>query len=548
MPKKKPTWKSDIARNETDALLDDLEKRIKKEYSKAYEEIKAKADNYFQKFSEADAEKLAQLKANEITEQQYLQWRANQMLSDKRYKELLDTISRDCVNADKLAMQMVNDMLPDVFALNANYAAFQLEQMTGIDTNFTLYDKKAASLLMKSDPDLLPIKSTLKIPEDLRWNKRKLDSAILQGVLQGNSIPDIADRLQNVIGMDSNSAIRSARTMTTSAENAGRYDSYEHAADAGIPVKVMWMATPDDRTRESHRELDGEEIELGGTFKNGCKFPGDPAGEPEEVYNCRCRLQRIVPGSFFASKFHKERENTTIEGMSYEEWKRSKQEVPEPQQTPAFHVVQGTDISSTWQRRPDQFDFEIDDVINAQGFDGLPTIVSADEFDKYVQEGGIYCQRVYGAEDKETLEEYQKMLYEGKWYVNCANGGSAYGQGMYCGTGMGELHETKALAGVMNAYADAQYNIIETFTLAKDANTISSHELGSKWIKLTTEEMARYGNDKGVYAASLGYDAITHCGRKEYAVILNRTACIFKEGTTIQGFEEIHDHWMSFRG
>ena len=324
MPKKKPTWESDIARNETDALLDDLEKRIKEEYSKAYEEIKAKADNYFQKFAEADEEKLAQLKANEITEQQYLQWRANQMLSDKRYKELLNTISRDCVNADKLAMQMVNDMLPDVFALNANYAAFQIEQMTGIDTNFTLYDKKAASLLMKSDPDLLPIKSTLKIAEDLRWNKRKLDSAILQGVLQGNSIPDIADRLQNVIGMDSNSAIRSARTMTTSAENAGRYDSYEHAAESGIPVKVMWMATPDDRTRESHRELDGEEIEVGGTFSNGCRYPGDPSGEPEEVYNCRCRLQRIVPGSFFSSRFYDQRHDTKIEGMSYEEWKRGK--------------------------------------------------------------------------------------------------------------------------------------------------------------------------------------------------------------------------------
>lgn len=338
MPKK-PTWKSDEARDETDALLDDLEKRIKKEYEQAYEEIKAKADNYFQKFAEADAEKLAQLKANEITEQQYAQWRASRMLTDKRYKDLLEELSRDCVNADKLAMQMVNDMLPDVFALNANYAAFQIEHDTGIDTAFSLYDKKAASLLMKSNPDLLPIKSTLKIAEDLRWNKRKLDSAILQGVLQGSSIPDIAERLQDVIGMDSNSAIRNARTMTTSAENAGRYDSYEHAADAGIPVKVMWMATPDDRTRESHREIDGEEIEMGGTFSNGCRYPGDPNGEPEEVYNCRCRLQRIVPGSFFSSKFHEERRNTTIEGMSYEQWKNAHNE-PEKVQAEKSKVLQ----------------------------------------------------------------------------------------------------------------------------------------------------------------------------------------------------------------
>lgn len=323
MPKN-PTWKSDIAREETDTLLGDLEERIKEEYSKAYEEIKAKADNYFKQFAEADAKKLAQLNANEITEQQYLQWRTSHMLSDKRYKDLLDTISHDCVNADKLAMSMVNNMLPDVFALNANYAAFQIEQMTGIDTNFTLYDKKAASLLMKSDPDLLPIKTTVKVPKDLRWNKRKLSSSILQGVLQGDSVPKIAERLQDVIGMDRSAAIRNARTMTTSAENAGRYDSYEHASEEGVPVKLMWMATPDDRTRESHRELDGEEVEVGEVFSNGCKFPGDPSGDPEEVYNCRCRVQRIVPGSFFSSRFYEQRRDTRIENMSYEEWKRGK--------------------------------------------------------------------------------------------------------------------------------------------------------------------------------------------------------------------------------
>ena len=324
MPKKKPTWESDTARKETDALLDELEKRIKDEYEKAYEGVKEKADAYFQKFAEADAKKLEELRANKITEEQYVKWRQGRIFTDKYYKDLLEELSHDCVNADKLAMQMVNDMLPDVFALNANYAAFQIEQMTSIDTNFTLYDKKAASLLMKSDPDLLPIKSTLKVAKDLRWNKQKLSSSILQGVLRGDSIPNISKRLQDVIGMDSAAAVRNARTMTTSAENAGRLDSYERASEQGIPVKQMWMATPDDRTRESHRELDGEEIEVGGVFSNGCRYPGDPAGEPEEVYNCRCRLQMVVPGSFFSSRFSEQRRDSKISGMSYEEWKKGK--------------------------------------------------------------------------------------------------------------------------------------------------------------------------------------------------------------------------------
>ena len=100
------------------------------------------------------------------------------------------------------------------------------------------------------------------------------------------------------------------------------------------------------------------------------------------------------------------------------------------------YVVQGKDITSTWKRRSDQFDFEIEDAINAQGFDGLPRVVSADEFEKYVQEAnggkGFIGQRAYGAPNGEILSEYKNELYEGKWYVDCSVGGCTEGQGMYC--------------------------------------------------------------------------------------------------------------------
>lgn len=102
----------------------------------------------------------------------------------------------------------------------------------------------------------------------------------------------------------------------------------------------------------------------------------------------------------------------------------------------AHHIAQGKDISKTWERRSDKFDFEIEDVINAQGFDGLPRVVSADEFEKYVQEAnegkGFIGQRAYGAPNGKILSEYKNELYEGKWYVDCSIGGCTEGQGMYC--------------------------------------------------------------------------------------------------------------------
>lgn len=98
-------------------------------------------------------------------------------------------------------------------------------------------------------------------------------------------------------------------------------------------------------------------------------------------------------------------------------------------------VAQGKDISSTWQRRSDEFSFAIDDAINAQGFDGKPKVVSAKEFEDAVKEAnggkGLVAQRTYSAADQETLDAYRRELYDGKWYVDCSEGGSAYGQGMY---------------------------------------------------------------------------------------------------------------------
>lgn len=119
--------------------------------------------------------------------------------------------------------------------------------------------------------------------------------------------------------------------------------------------------------------------------------------------------------------------------------------------TPKHKVVNGRDISTTWKRRSNKFDFEIEDVINAQGFDGKPRIVSAKEFDAAVKDSKFIAQRTYSAETKEILEAYRKQLYEGKWYVDCGTGGAQYGQGMYCAANYeGKL--TKGILEEMRGY------------------------------------------------------------------------------------------------
>lgn len=142
-------------------------------------------------------------------------------------------------------------------------------------------------------------------------------------------------------------------------------------------------------------------------------------------------------------------------------------------------IVQGDpNAVSTWKRRKDKFDFEIEDIINYQGFDGLPRLVDADEFDRIAKQSNFIAQRTYSASTKEILDSYRDQLYHGKWYVDCSVNGADQGQGMYC-AGDYSSKLTSAIKTEMKYYQD--YNktknkndlsYTETLTLDPSAKRI----------------------------------------------------------------------------
>jgi uncharacterized protein with gpF-like domain len=63
----------------------------------------------------------------------------------------------------------------------------------------------------------------------------------------------------------------------------------------------VWSATKDSRTRDSHLLLDGTEKDKNGYYgadflRVPLRFPADPLGEPQEIYNCRCRDNVQIAG------------------------------------------------------------------------------------------------------------------------------------------------------------------------------------------------------------------------------------------------------------
>lgn len=303
---------------QTDQMLKELEKKLEAEYKKAAEEVTAKMQSYLDRFAKEDQAMLQKLKDKVITKDEYITWRTNHFMIGKNWEHLKNTLANDLVNADKIAAGLINDSLADIYAVNANYAYYEIENLTGAGLTFDLYDKKAVENLLKENPNFIPTVNP-NIPLDERWNRQHITSEMLQGILQGESVPKIAKRMEKVTTMDKISSIRNARTYTTSVENQAKQDRYAEAEDMGIELQKEWMATLDERTRESHRELDGVRVDNDEEFLPNLKYPGDPEGDPEEIYNCRCRIVARIKGhSYDRSGRHGNMD------MSYEEWKRSK--------------------------------------------------------------------------------------------------------------------------------------------------------------------------------------------------------------------------------
>ena len=312
--------KFDEGFKQSEKMLNELETKIHKEYAQASKEMADKATAYFNRFKSKDLEQRDRYESGEISKKEYTEWRKRQMATGKRYIAMRDTLAKDLTNTDKIAMKMVNQALPDVYALNMNYGTYSIEKDSKINTSFTLYNHAAVERLIKDNPKLLP-NPKVDIPKDLRWNQQHIQSAITQGILQGKSIPEIAKNLQNVTGMDERAAIRNARTAMTGAQNAGRLDSMKRAQARGIGVKKGWLATLDHVTRDSHVDLDGEVQELDRAFSNGLMFPGDASGAPAEVYNCRCRLTHEYDKYKTDWSNPANRNTSKLGNMSYQEWK-----------------------------------------------------------------------------------------------------------------------------------------------------------------------------------------------------------------------------------
>ena len=135
-----------------------------------------------------------------------------------------------------------------------------------------------------------------KLGEDIDHLKKSIRAELSRGVANGSTWNEIAGKISRGMNSPFNRSIRRAllisRTEGHRIQQKAALDAQYRAKESGADILKQWCATLDDRTRDTHQQLDGQIREVDEDFEiDGmtAPCPGE-FGDPAEDCNCRCCL------------------------------------------------------------------------------------------------------------------------------------------------------------------------------------------------------------------------------------------------------------------
>lgn len=131
-----------------------------------------------------------------------------------------------------------------------------------------------------------------RLGKDTKVLSRQIAGEISRGISNAAMYSEIARNIAGYAGISKNKAMRIARTEAHRIQCKATADAQWKAKEKGADVVKQWDASLDDKTRDTHRQLDGQIRELDEVFEVQGKTAMMPGGfgDPAEDCNCRCAL------------------------------------------------------------------------------------------------------------------------------------------------------------------------------------------------------------------------------------------------------------------
>ena len=175
-----------------------------------------------------------------------------------------------------------------VWNLNGTAELDQIFQIAGIP--------KPLDLMFGGQDIMIELQEEMAL-EISRTTANAVTKAIQNGLIDGQSVNQIAENINQIAAFGVGRALNIARTESTRAVNRSSVESYRQASqETGLNIQKEWLASFDGNTRDTHTELDGQKIGVdeSWTTENGsAMYPGG-FGDPAEDCNCRCSVVPVV--------------------------------------------------------------------------------------------------------------------------------------------------------------------------------------------------------------------------------------------------------------
>ena len=312
-------------------------------------------ENYRQVYNNVDA----------LLKEQYLKYLSavntadyyNELIKYNRLTNLKAEISSIYLRYDKLNGQTISDILATGFQGVYNrqmFAASWLipdlavraipKDLMSLAINGTVQNWKniTQSIINRYGSMSLYQPMTGTLAELLKANStaglRTILSQLSQGLVSGQSYTDITRALRRTIGETmiingekaySGALYKTLRIVQTESNRVMNDAAYAQSMSLqadGQDVYKIWIATLDDRTRDTHAELDGEKIRPDEEFVTS---DGDRALSPGNFreasnnINCRCSIAEVIGDFMPEARRGRDPvtgENEVFSYKTYEEW------------------------------------------------------------------------------------------------------------------------------------------------------------------------------------------------------------------------------------
>jgi SPP1 gp7 family putative phage head morphogenesis protein len=232
-----------------------------------------------------------------------------------RLKKLLKNINTELKIVNQVKVNSVKTYLANVYKLNYFGMGWALETEGQIKLSYAVLNRRAVANSMLSPLDKIALKNNAYVARE------GIKRTITQSIIKGDSIPMMARGVKKSLRSNANNAVSIARTETTRIMGESRLDSMKHAAKTGLAMRKEWVSTSDDRTRESHIDLDGERVAMDKPFSNGLQHPGDQStGDAGETVNCRCTMVTEIADYPNPESERLAQGGKVIEKQSLEKW------------------------------------------------------------------------------------------------------------------------------------------------------------------------------------------------------------------------------------